>query len=107
MEKIALLTMLAFATKQFTEIAKQIIKDRKLNLSFLLSLFFGIAIAITVRIDILQVIGLEVTNDYVGVALTGLALSSGSNAIFDIFSNKQQVEVVEVAELTDGIGHEE
>lgn len=104
MEKIALLTMLAFATKQFTEITKQIIKDRKLNFSFLVSLIFGVAIAFTVRIDLLQVVGLDVTNDIVGIVLTGIAISSGSNAIFDIFNGKQEVEVIEVAELEDGKG---
>lgn len=108
MEQLLNLVPLGFAVTAFTELIKQIKKGKEININFVISFLLGQAIAWTINIDFLESAGHTVNQHFVGYALTGLALTGGGNFIFNLTKKREtQVEVVEVAEMTDGIGYEE
>lgn len=68
----------------------------------------GLVVAWAIQVDFLTLIGFENHYPFVGWVITGLGFAGGSNTIFDLVKKRDpKVEVVEVAEMTDGIGHEE
>ena len=50
----------------------------------ILSLVFGIFIAVAYKIDLLKLVSIESEIPYIGCVLTGILFSSGSNYIHDI-----------------------
>ncbi len=50
----------------------------------ILSLVFGIFIAVSYKIDILKLVSIESEIPYIGCVLTGILFSRGSNYIHDI-----------------------
>lgn len=52
----------------------------------ILSLVFGIFIAVAYNIDILKFINIESNIPYVGSILTGILFSRGSNYVYDLMN---------------------
>jgi len=56
-----------------------------------LSLIFGIFIAVAYKIDLLKLVNIESEIPYVGSFLTGIIFSRGSNYIYDLMSRLVQI----------------
>lgn len=52
----------------------------------ILSLLFGVFIAVAYKFDILKMINIKSSNPYIGSVLTGILFSRGSNYIHDVLS---------------------
>ncbi len=63
----------------------------KLYYQMVLSLIFGIFIAIAYKIDLLKLVGIESEIPYVGSILTGILFSRGSNYIYDLVDKLMQI----------------
>ena len=56
-----------------------------------LSLVFGIFIAVAYKIDLLKLADIESDMPYIGSILTGILISRGSNYIYDLMSKILQI----------------
>ena len=56
-----------------------------------LSLIFGIFIAVAYKIDLLKLADIESDIPYIGSILTGILISRGSNYIYDLMSKILQI----------------
>ena len=56
-----------------------------------LSLIFGIFIAVAYKIDLLKLADIESEMPYIGSILTGVLISRGSNYIYDLMSKILQI----------------
>ncbi|MBQ6144045.1 MAG: hypothetical protein IJI84_06195 [Clostridia bacterium] len=56
-----------------------------------LSLMFGIFIAVAYKIDLLKLVNIESEIPYVGSILTGIIFSRGSNYLYDLMSKIIQI----------------
>ena len=56
-----------------------------------LSLVFGIFIAVAYKIDLLKLADIESEMPYIGSILTGILISRGSNYIYDLMSKILQI----------------
>lgn len=56
-----------------------------------LSLIFGIFIAVVYKIDLLKLADIESEMPYIGSILTGVLISRGSNYIYDLMSKILQI----------------
>lgn len=56
-----------------------------------LSLTFGIFMAVAYRIDLLKFASIESEVPYVGSVLTGILFSRGSNYVYDLISKVMQI----------------
>ncbi len=57
----------------------------------MLSLIFGIFIAVAYKIDLLKLADIESDMPYIGSILTGIVISRGSNYIYDLMSKILQI----------------
>ena len=65
---------------------KTLVVDHKFQWQVLASMLLGVLIALSFNIDLFAVAGIEAVIPFVGVVLTGVLLSRGSNYIFDLLS---------------------
>lgn len=75
--------ILAVIVEGTVNILKSLYTDGKLDKSVLLSLVVGVGLAFTTGLDLLAVAGVEALIPYVGVTLTGIFVSRGSNYLHD------------------------
>ena len=71
------------------EVIKSIFSDGKLNYTVLLSIGVGILFAFTLRVDLFQLLGIDVHITYVGTVLSGLVVSRGANFAHDLLDKLQ------------------
>ena len=57
----------------------------------ILSLVFGIFIAVAYKIDLLKLADIESEMPYIGSILTGVLISRGSNYVYDLMSKILQI----------------
>ena len=63
---------------------QQIVRHHKLCWQMLLSIGIGVFCAVSYRIDLFRLFGLNSDIPYVGSILTGVLISRGSNYLFDL-----------------------
>ena len=63
----------------------------ELHYQMVLSLIFGIFIAVAYKIDLLKLADIESEIPYIGSILTGVLISRGSNYIYDLMSKILQI----------------
>ena len=56
-----------------------------------LSLIFGIFIAVAYKIDLIKIADIESDMPYIGSILTGILISRGSNYVYDLMSKILQI----------------
>ena len=56
----------------------------ELHYQMILSLIFGISMAVAYKIDLLKLVNIESDIPYIGCVLTGILFSRGSNYVHDI-----------------------
>lgn len=83
---LAQLLVLAVLTEAVTELVKNI-KDNGWNFPRLSALVFGQVVAWGTGLDLLALVGVTGADwlPYVGIVLTGLALSRGANYVHDLW----------------------
>ena len=64
---------------------KTLVVDHKIQWPVVASMGLGILCAVVFGIDLFAMAGIEATVPYVGMVLTGVLMSRGSNYLFDLF----------------------
>ena len=66
------------------EYANMIVKDKKLDWKVIASALIGIGVALVFGVDLFEMVGVTAAVPYVGMVLTGVIISRGSNYIHDL-----------------------
>lgn len=92
MEVLIQITTMAFLAEAIWETMKLVVEKGSIEFNRVGALVVGIIIAVTVRVDIFEAIGLTPSVGYVGVLATGILISRGSNYVHDLFSRLEPYE---------------
>jgi len=82
----AQLVIVAILVEAIWENCKMVWKDKKPNINMIGSLILAIIICVFAKIDIFQIIQIELFVPYIGSILTGIIVSRGANFVNDLFS---------------------
>lgn len=83
---VASIAVLAIIVEALIEYTKLIFVNRQINWKQIVSLVLGVAIAVLANADLFAAVGVNFVVPYVGVVLTGIIFSRGSNYVSDFIS---------------------
>lgn len=63
-----------------------IVKDKKVEWKIILAIALGCLISFNLNLDVFALIGLNEVNSIVGIILTGILISRGSNYVFELYN---------------------
>ena len=63
-----------------------IVKDKKIEWKIILAIALGCLISFNLNLDVFALIGLNEANSIVGIILTGILISRGSNYVFELYN---------------------
>ena len=86
MNAIVQLVVMAFLVEAIWETLKMTWQEGKVKGDRIGALFVGILLALSIKADILVAIGMKSSFKYVGVIVTGILISRGSNFMHDLVS---------------------
>lgn len=85
--EIAQIAIVAILIEALTEVVKEFVP--KIHARYL-SLFFALVMTIAYRVDLLKQLGFDCPLPYLGIVLTGLLVSRGSQFLHDLFKKITQ-----------------
>ncbi|MEG0297863.1 MAG: hypothetical protein RR620_14170 [Clostridium sp.] len=94
MDKLLILVVIALVTEAVWETLKMTWQNGKFSIDRIGALVVGLIVACATNVDILELVGVPVVFPYVGVILTGILISRGSNFVHDLYekiSNPKEV----------------
>ena len=93
MKELLIIGTLGVLVEFVVEIIKSVIDNGKVNKNVVLSLAVGILIAFTTQIDTLELLDIPAYIPYVGVVISGILVSRGSNIVHSLMEKLQGVGV--------------
>lgn len=93
MKELLIIGTLGVLVEFVVEIIKSVIDNGKVNKNVVLSLAIGILIAFTTQIDTLELLNIPAYIPYVGVVISGILVSRGSNIVHSLMEKLQGVGV--------------
>lgn len=90
MEKILILVVISLIAESVWETLKMTWQEGKLSIDRVGALVVGLVLAIGTKLDILALVGIEASIPLLGIMLTGILISRGSNFIHDLISKLQK-----------------
>lgn len=99
MEKLIMLVVVAIIAESVWETLKMTWQDGKVKVDRVGALVVSMLIVFGTRLDMLSLLGIETVIPFLGIILTGILISRGSNFIHDLLvrlSNKN-TEVKEIS----------
>lgn len=99
------LIIIGLLVESVVETIKMAFEPKKVNKWMLVSMGIGILLAFQVQADILLILGFTGTIPYLGIILTGILFSRGSNWIHDLIKkiqgyNSNEIETINEVALT-------
>lgn len=94
MDKLLILLVIALVTEAVWETLKMTWQNGKFCIDRIGALVVGLIVACATNVDILELVGVPVVVPYIGVILTGILISRGSNFVHDLYekmSNPKQI----------------
>lgn len=87
MEGYYLLIILTILTEKITQLVKDLLPESAFTErgKRIISSVIGIALAFTVQVDLLGILGINSMNPYIGTIISGLVISGGANYVHDLF----------------------
>ncbi|MBS6504672.1 MAG: hypothetical protein KH415_24220 [Clostridium sp.] len=92
MEKLLVIVMVALIAESVWETLKMTWQEGKVSIDRIGALVVALVLSIGVKLDILSLLGINTTIPLLGVILTGILISRGSNFIHDLLVKIGQVE---------------
>lgn len=83
---VASIAVLAIIVEALIEYSKLIFVNKQINWKQIVSLVLGVVIALLANADLFASVGINFVVPYVGVVLTGIIFSRGSNYVADFIS---------------------
>lgn len=95
MEKLIMLVVVAIIAESVWETLKMTWQDGKVKVDRVGALVVSMLIVFGTRLDILSLLGIETVIPFLGIILTGILISRGSNFIHDLLVrlNNKNTEV--------------
>lgn len=90
MEMLLQIVVMGFLVEAVWETLKMVWQEGKIQIDRIGALFVGLAIAITINIDIFVAVGLNPIFHFVGIIATGILISRGGNFVHDLFEKLNQ-----------------
>lgn len=91
MENLLIIVMIALIAESVWETLKMTWQEGKVSIDRIGALVVALVLSIGVRLDILSLLGINTTIPLLGVILTGILISRGSNFIHDLLVKIGQV----------------
>ena len=91
MEKLLVIVMVALIAESVWETLKMTWQEGKVSIDRIGALVVALVLSIGVKLDILSLLGINTTIPLLGVILTGILISRGSNFIHDLLVKIGQV----------------
>ncbi|GAA0825216.1 hypothetical protein [Clostridium tertium] len=91
MEKLLIIIMIALIAESVWETLKMTWQEGKISVDRIGALVVALLLAIGTRLDILSLIDIKTSIPYLGIVLTGILISRGSNFIHDLLVKIGQV----------------
>lgn len=91
MENLLIIVMVALIAESVWETLKMTWQEGKVSIDRIGALVVALVLSIGVRLDILSLLGINTTIPLLGVILTGILISRGSNFIHDLLVKIGQV----------------
>lgn len=91
MENLLIIVMVALIAESVWETLKMTWQEGKVSVDRIGALVVALILSIGVRLDILSLLGINTTIPLLGVILTGILISRGSNFIHDLLVKIGQV----------------
>lgn len=92
MESLLIIVMIALIAESVWETLKMTWQEGKVSIDRIGALVVALVLSIGVKLDILSLLGINTTIPLLGVILTGILISRGSNFIHDLLVKIGQVE---------------
>lgn len=85
--------ILSILVEALISYAKDIYQNRKLCWEYLLSIAIGLGLAFAYQIDLVALaLGIDSQIPYMGIIITGIVISRGSNYVFDLWNHILEVK---------------
>lgn len=91
MEKLLIIIIVALVAESVWETLKMTWQEGKVSIDRIGALVVALVLSMGVRLDILSLLGINTTIPLLGVILTGILISRGSNFIHDLLVKIGQV----------------
>lgn len=91
MEKLLIIIMVALIAESVWETLKMTWQEGKISIDRIGALIVALVLCVGVRLDILALLGINTTIPFLGVILTGVLISRGSNFIHDLLVKIGQI----------------
>jgi len=91
-EKLFIIFILALISESVWETLKMTWQQGKVSIDRIGALIVSLVICIDVRLDILSLLEINTTIPFLGVILTAILISKGSNFVHDLLVKKGQVK---------------
>ena len=95
MENLLIIVMIALIAESVWETLKMTWQEGKVSIDRIGALVVALLLAIGTRLDLLSLLDIKTSIPYLGVVLTGILISRGSNFIHDLLVKIGQVGQVE------------
>lgn len=86
MMDFAQLIVVAILVEAIWENLKMVYDKKKLNLNMVGSLILSIIVCLAARIDIFEIVNINLVVPFIGSVLTGIIVSRGANFVNDLFT---------------------
>lgn len=83
--EIAEFVAAAVVTEGIVSYITTIVKDKKIEWKIILAIALGCVISFNLNLDIFNLIGISEASPAIGILLTGILISRGSNYVFEIY----------------------
>lgn len=90
--ELATILILAITVEALIEYAKLIVVNKTVNWKQIAALVIGVGLAVLAGTDLYNMVGVTFSVPYVGMVLTGIIFSRGSNYVADIVKKMQGVK---------------
>lgn len=91
MEKLLIIITVALIAESVWETLKMTWQEGKISIDRIGALIVALVLCVGVRLDILALLGINATIPFLGVILTGVLISRGSNFIHDLLVKIGQI----------------
>ena len=93
MESLIILVLIALVGESVWETLKMVWQDGKISIDRIGALIVALLLSIGTSLDILSLLNIETSIPYLGIILTGVLISRGSNFIHDLLVKINNIKV--------------
>ena len=101
------LLFMAIIIEALITYGRTVFVDKRIQWQVLASMLLGVICAISFEVDLFATAGVHASVPYVGMVLTGILLSRGSNYLFDLLGTITNLKVSNVVYNVNGKEKEE